>query len=41
MKNLKFTVMKRRQFLKSGALIAGSLLLDAFPYHAYAGTTKK
>lgn len=33
--------MKRRHFLKSGAAIAGTLLFDAFPYHAFAGTTKK
>ena len=33
--------MKRRHFLKSGAAVAGTLLLDAFPYHAFAGTTKK
>ena len=33
--------MKRRYFLKSGAAIAGSLLFDAFPYHSFAGTTKK
>jgi 1-deoxyxylulose-5-phosphate synthase len=33
--------MKRRHFIKSGAAIAGTLLLDAFPYHAFASTTKK
>lgn len=33
--------MKRRHFLKSGAAVAGTLLFDAFPYHAFAGTTKK
>ena len=33
--------MKRRHFLKSGAAFAGTLLFDAFPYHAFAGTTKK
>ena len=33
--------MKRRHFLKLGAAVAGTLLLDAFPYHAFAGTTKK
>ncbi len=33
--------MKRRHFLKSGAAIAGTLLFDAFPYHAFAGTTRK
>ena len=33
--------MKRRHFIKSGAAIAGTLLLDAFPYHAFASQTKK
>ncbi len=33
--------MKRRHFIKSGAAVAGTLLFDAFPYHAFAGTTKK
>lgn len=33
--------MKRRHFLKAGAAAAGTLLFDAFPYHAFAGTTKK
>ncbi len=33
--------MKRRHFLKSGAAISGTFLLDAFPYHLFAGTTKK
>ncbi len=33
--------MKRRHFLRSGAAIAGTFLFDAFPYHAFAGTTKK
>lgn len=34
-------MMKRRNFLKSGAAVAGTLLFDAFPYHAFAGTVKK
>lgn len=33
--------MKRRHFLKAGAAAAGTLLFDAFPYHAFAGITKK
>lgn len=33
--------MKRRHFIKAGAAAAGTLLFDAFPYHAFAGTTKK
>ncbi len=33
--------MKRRHFLKAGAAAAGTLLFEAFPYHAFAGTTKK
>jgi 1-deoxyxylulose-5-phosphate synthase len=33
--------MKRRHFIKSGAAIAGTFLLDAFPYHAFASQTKK
>jgi 1-deoxyxylulose-5-phosphate synthase len=33
--------MKRRHFLKAGAAAAGTLLFDAFPYHAYAATVKK
>lgn len=33
--------MKRRHFIKSGAAIAGTLLFDAFPYQAFAGTAKK
>jgi hypothetical protein len=28
--------MKRRYFIKSGLAVAGTLLLDAFPYHAFA-----
>lgn len=34
-------MMKRRNFIKSGAAIAGTFLLDAFPYHAFASDTKK
>src|SRR5690554_4984208 len=37
----KQRVMKRRHFLKAGAAAAGTLLFDAFPYHAFAGITKK
>jgi 1-deoxyxylulose-5-phosphate synthase len=33
--------MKRRHFIKAGAAAAGTLLFEAFPYHAFAGTTKK
>ncbi len=33
--------MKRRHFLQSGAAVAGALLFEAFPYHLFAGTTKK
>jgi len=33
--------MKRRHFLKAGAAAAGTLLFEAFPYNAFAGTTKK
>ncbi len=33
--------MKRRHFLKSGASVAGALLLDAFPYHLFASEKKK
>ena len=33
--------MKRRYFLKAGVAAAGTLLFEAFPYHAFAGTTKK
>jgi predicted aldo/keto reductase-like oxidoreductase len=33
--------MKRRHFLKSGSAVAGTLLFNAFPYHAFAGTQKK
>ena len=33
--------MKRRHFFKSGAVVSGTLLFDAFPYHAFAGTQKK
>jgi 1-deoxyxylulose-5-phosphate synthase len=33
--------MKRRYFLKAGAAAAGTLLFEAFPYHVFAGTTKK
>ncbi|MBW6536040.1 MAG: aldo/keto reductase [Mariniphaga sp.] len=33
--------MKRRHFIKTGAAAAGTLLFEAFPYHAFAGTTKK
>ena len=33
--------MKRRHFLKAGVATAGTLLFDAFPYHAFAGITKK
>lgn len=33
--------MKRRHFLKAGAAAAGTLLFEAFPYHVFAGTTKK
>lgn len=33
--------MKRRHFLKAGAAAAGTLLFESFPYHAFAGTTKK
>jgi aryl-alcohol dehydrogenase-like predicted oxidoreductase len=33
--------MKRRHFIRSGAALAGTLLLDAFPYHSFAATTKK
>jgi predicted aldo/keto reductase-like oxidoreductase len=33
--------MKRRHFLKAGAAAAGTLLFEAFPYHAFAGSTKK
>lgn len=33
--------MKRRHFIKSGAVVAGTFLLDAFPYHAFASDTKK
>jgi predicted aldo/keto reductase-like oxidoreductase len=33
--------MKRRHFIRSGTVLAGTLLLDAFPYHSFAATTKK
>lgn len=33
--------MKRRYFIKSGLAAAGTLLLDAFPYHAFASDSKK
>lgn len=33
--------MKRRHFIKAGAAAAGTLLFDAFPYHVFAGTSKK
>jgi 1-deoxyxylulose-5-phosphate synthase len=33
--------MKRRQFVKSGAAMAGTMLLEAFPYHLFASETKK
>ncbi len=33
--------MKRRQFLKSGALVGGAFLLDAFPHHLFAAEKKK
>jgi 1-deoxyxylulose-5-phosphate synthase len=33
--------MKRRYFLKAGVAAAGTLLFEAFPYHAFAGTAKK
>ncbi len=33
--------MKRRYFIKSGLAAAGTLLLDAFPYHAFASDIKK
>lgn len=33
--------MKRRHFLKAGAAAAGTLLLESFPYHVFAGTSKK
>jgi predicted aldo/keto reductase-like oxidoreductase len=33
--------VKRRHFLKAGAAAAGTLLFEAFPYHAFAGSTKK
>jgi predicted aldo/keto reductase-like oxidoreductase len=33
--------MKRRHFIRSGAALAGTLLLDAFPYHLFAASAKK
>lgn len=33
--------MKRRHFLKSTGALAGAAALSSFPYHMYAGTTKK
>lgn len=33
--------MKRRYFIKSGLAAAGTLMLDAFPYHAFASDSKK
>ncbi len=33
--------MKRRHFLKTGAAAAGTLLFESFPYHVFAGTSKK
>ncbi|MFW6227577.1 MAG: aldo/keto reductase, partial [Bacteroidota bacterium] len=33
--------MNRRNFLRGSALVGGALLLESFPYHAYASTQKK
>lgn len=33
--------MKRRHFLKSSAFAAGAAAMASFPYHLYAGSTKK
>lgn len=33
--------MNRREFFSRGAALAGAATLSAFPYHAYAGTTRK
>ncbi len=33
--------MNRRQFFHTTTAAAGAIALNAFPYHAYAGTTKK
>ncbi|MFW6289669.1 MAG: aldo/keto reductase [Mariniphaga sp.] len=33
--------MKRRHFIKTGASVAGTLLLEAFPYHLFASENKK
>lgn len=37
----KLMIMKRRSFIKSGASVAGTLLLNAFPYHLFASEKRK